>query len=309
MVPIALSSHKQMPEYKHAIVNVSNTSIIGSHNIVNGSNNRITGDHNIINGSNCKLFGNHNIVNNKCDVTGNHNIINGDGSHIFGKYNTVNGEKCTGPGATNSGGSTSSESSTVTFTSGGSIFTSSNNRGNRITGPNSVVYIGSQRGSNITNISKPNKMRNGDTQRTIIRIGGGGTTQTFSGSIIGENVQFGDGMTTVIRDGDDVQTFGSTSSSIQIDDDDDLNEVIELSKNNRNRFLIPEAKEEQDATDDVPEDKLCIICLIKKKTTVIADCGHSCMCNSCSRELLKRDNKSCPICRKDIYIGITQLYE
>jgi hypothetical protein len=134
---------------------------------------------------------------------------------------------------------------------------------------------------------------------TRILGGGGSIIQTYNNHTPSNSFEFNS----------NIVSISDTDASSDSDGDGDMVGAIKQSTNNKYKFLIPEPKEEEDASDDIPEHKLCIICLVKKKSTVIADCGHSCACNSCSRELLKTNNKACPICRKEIHIGITQLYE
>jgi hypothetical protein len=129
----------------HSIVNTSNEKIIGNHNIINGSNRKVVGNHNRINGADSNVVGNHNIVNkSNCKVVGNHNTINGDNCKVTGKFNKINGKNCD-----NSESTGINIGSSMSFTMGGSTFTSNNNTGNLVQGSNVVM-----------NISKPNKMGN-----------------------------------------------------------------------------------------------------------------------------------------------------
>lgn len=83
-----------------------------------------------------------------------------------------------------------------------------------------------------------------------------------------------------------------------------LSKQFELIK----RIINEESKEIEDTKNDsqtninkkieIDEDKLCIICLDNKKIICPSDCGHLCMCATCTRTLLNEDKFMCPLCRK-----------
>ncbi|CAK8683629.1 unnamed protein product [Clavelina lepadiformis] len=63
----------------------------------------------------------------------------------------------------------------------------------------------------------------------------------------------------------------------------------------------------QDSQTSIP---VCVICWSNTANTAIKDCGHVCMCLSCSRQLRPckvGGNKTCPLCRKNI-TGVIKLY-
>ncbi|MHA1681450.1 MAG: RING-HC finger protein [Promethearchaeota archaeon] len=78
-------------------------------------------------------------------------------------------------------------------------------------------------------------------------------------------------------------------------------------------FQIPKElkKEEEDAPEGTQTKELCKICLARKFCTFVIDCGHACMCTTCSRRIclskITRERR-CPICRKTIYKGVRLLY-
>jgi hypothetical protein len=43
----------------------------------------------------------------------------------------------------------------------------------------------------------------------------------------------------------------------------------------------------------------CVICLDSESTQVLIPCGHKCLCNNCSSNLLE-NSKCCPLCRTQI---------
>ncbi len=65
---------------------------------------------------------------------------------------------------------------------------------------------------------------------------------------------------------------------------------------------------EKKAPIDEKDDKLCKICLEKYKCITIIDCGHYCLCVSCSEDIMKA-KKECPICRAAIVKGLLKTFE
>ena len=51
----------------------------------------------------------------------------------------------------------------------------------------------------------------------------------------------------------------------------------------------------QDPNQDVPHEMKCDVCLDNKKTHVMLDCNHVCLCESCSVQIYN-STKLCPIC-------------
>ena len=45
------------------------------------------------------------------------------------------------------------------------------------------------------------------------------------------------------------------------------------------------------------DDDLCVICLNGPKTHLFTSCGHKCVCGGCASELLRSQQKACPMCR------------
>ncbi len=52
----------------------------------------------------------------------------------------------------------------------------------------------------------------------------------------------------------------------------------------------------KDVNKDIPHDMMCDVCLINKKTHVMIDCNHVCICESCSIQIYNT-TKQCPICK------------
>ena len=61
--------------------------------------------------------------------------------------------------------------------------------------------------------------------------------------------------------------------------------------------------EEEEAEAQLREDEKCSVCLQRFKDTVLAPCGHKCVCNPCAlilsdRTTSRKIRNKCPICRK-----------
>ena len=50
----------------------------------------------------------------------------------------------------------------------------------------------------------------------------------------------------------------------------------------------------------------CIICLSNLPNTIYAPCGHLCVCSDCNKELSKRCEHNCPLCRRKITSIVVQ---
>ncbi len=74
-------------------------------------------------------------------------------------------------------------------------------------------------------------------------------------------------------------------------------------------FFIPEEESNEASVDEnTPMDQLCVICQDRKKNCMIVDCGHLCLCVTCSRTLLLSQDKKCPLCRKEIRDGVRKAF-
>ena len=59
-----------------------------------------------------------------------------------------------------------------------------------------------------------------------------------------------------------------------------------------------------DHDDEIDKDK-CVCCFVNERE-IVYDCGHLCVCHSCSDKIVST-NVSCPICRHEIMIAIKVL--
>jgi hypothetical protein len=51
--------------------------------------------------------------------------------------------------------------------------------------------------------------------------------------------------------------------------------------------------------DTIPHNMVCDVCMSNKKTHLLIECGHCCMCGICAIQVYN-DTKKCPICTEDI---------
>ncbi|PRW57988.1 ankyrin repeat [Chlorella sorokiniana] len=63
--------------------------------------------------------------------------------------------------------------------------------------------------------------------------------------------------------------------------------------------------------EDVPEEQACAVCISRPKATILAPCGHRCLCKRCLRALMERerDQRNCPVCREQIESFVVTVYE
>jgi len=72
--------------------------------------------------------------------------------------------------------------------------------------------------------------------------------------------------------------------------------------------LVPEAYNDESEKDP---GKRCVICLDKKRDTLIKPCKHICLCTGCARGLensIRNYTCACPICREPVK-RIIRVYE
>eukprot|EP00088_Acartia_fossae_P006451 TRINITY_DN12964_c0_g1_i3.p1 TRINITY_DN12964_c0_g1~~TRINITY_DN12964_c0_g1_i3.p1 ORF type:complete len:148 (+),score=24.52 TRINITY_DN12964_c0_g1_i3:40-483(+) len=64
--------------------------------------------------------------------------------------------------------------------------------------------------------------------------------------------------------------------------------------------LPPPRRRESNTTEEVPQEKRCVVCLTGEKEVIVLDCGHVCMCLNCGHEIMRTRNPKCPICRAPV---------
>jgi hypothetical protein len=52
--------------------------------------------------------------------------------------------------------------------------------------------------------------------------------------------------------------------------------------------------------DDLPGEKMCVICMAAPVTTCFIPCGHVVCCNKCGKKLEAMKERRCPVCRGDV---------
>lgn len=63
-------------------------------------------------------------------------------------------------------------------------------------------------------------------------------------------------------------------------------------------IIIPDPDPNEEIIDN--DVDACSICMDRKIMTVIVDCGHRCLCVTCSQMYKNKLNPTCPICRKNV---------
>ncbi len=84
------------------------------------------------------------------------------------------------------------------------------------------------------------------------------------------------------------------------------NGVIIMKPGNGFDYYVKKVSENNKTLDDVkidnesiPHNMMCDVCMANKKTHLLPDCGHCCMCEICATELFN-NAKKCPICQEDM---------
>lgn len=67
--------------------------------------------------------------------------------------------------------------------------------------------------------------------------------------------------------------------------------------------------ESDEAEAQLSDDEKCCVCLQRARDTVLAPCGHKCVCDPCVIKLQGKDTpiayrRKCPICRAPFTIGV-----
>ena len=68
--------------------------------------------------------------------------------------------------------------------------------------------------------------------------------------------------------------------------------------------------EEEESDDDEEDEKdLCCICMENKSESVFVPCGHRCVCFNCGDNIIKSQNKKCPICQEESSTLLKKVYD
>ncbi|KAJ0075267.1 hypothetical protein Patl1_33694 [Pistacia atlantica] len=57
---------------------------------------------------------------------------------------------------------------------------------------------------------------------------------------------------------------------------------------------------DDEAAGDIPDGQLCVICLMRRRTSVFGPCGHVVCCHRCATSVEREISPKCPICRMPI---------
>ena len=136
-----------------------------------------------------------------------------------------------------------------------------------------------------------------------------GNTFTFNGMTMRSNGGGGYIMTTTTRNN------GSTSTVIRNNGGgfSMVNGVVvnrNSSSSNETKMMIPDEWEDEPIVpEEVEGEELCVICYKRTPSTACVDCGHKAICVTCVRELIKRGDIHCPMCRKKVVKGFIRVYD
>jgi len=83
---------------------------------------------------------------------------------------------------------------------------------------------------------------------------------------------------------DDLLDFINSEDPVYKIQDEDLN--------------VKKIKDEHEKNDE--DLKLCIICMVNIKNTILIPCGHKCLCDTCCTLFIYKSLSLCPLCKADI---------
>lgn len=78
----------------------------------------------------------------------------------------------------------------------------------------------------------------------------------------------------------------------------------------KKRFNMKNGEEikNKEIIENIPNDRICIVCMKNKIDIVIVDCGHICICKSCGRIIMIEGHKTCPMCMTKIIKGFQDIF-
>lgn len=65
------------------------------------------------------------------------------------------------------------------------------------------------------------------------------------------------------------------------------------------KIIEPITAAEEENIQNLPDDFICSVCMIRKKTMMFEPCKHICCCSKCTKEIIILQKK-CPLCREVI---------
>jgi hypothetical protein len=310
------------------VINGNRCTVTGNDNTVTGKTSTVKGNNNMISGDDVVVFGNSNIITgkNSC-VIGNDNMITGDNAVVDGNGNTITGKNSgsTGNNAVIVEDSINDERPSKKR----QVFTNSDS----VTGIHQQFGTGSsmttvndrviRMSDNISYTPSRPSYENNDALFTRFLQQGSGNSMTIVDDGItqmSDNTSYTPSRPSY-ENNDALFTF--TPNGVVLNTDliasgrAIIGGGIQISENGiviggqtikpQSKRKIPDKVLESPASEDEKAENLCVICIGKLKTTVIVDCGHSCLRNECARKILE-NGSNCPLCRANIVEGIIQKY-
>ena len=267
--------------------------LIGNGNEVTGQDCSVTGNHNVIYGERVTVTGNHNLVNSSNGtVTGNHNTFYGVGNRYRGSHLKFIGRAKTDDSA--------------------------------FTMQNSVAALAGRGNSPADDVS--------EELRTVLRrLAGDATperdvTQSQDANDIGRVLAQLNGDVTYSSASTvprvplslrpfnrDVHQRGLAALTASVRAPASLSARLDDGARQRDLayygasifppspaplvYALPAPADEPSAPDDTPDEKLCVICMDRVKTTVVVPCGHCYACITCVRASAPR---ACQVCKAPV---------
>jgi hypothetical protein len=208
---------------------------------------------------------NNTIYGSNNEINGDHNIIDGSSNRIYGDYNKLIGgsnNQIYGDCNKNNGNGYNN------------VFTGDHNKNN---------------GNRYNNVDITNSFNSMNNYANF-------STDKYKVFYSGNNNIFGS--TDINSNADPYKIFYGNNNNI----DTISNNVINESKITKIKIKVPDEdlNEKEINPDHYKEEEICSICMERKIITVIVDCGHRCLCVTCSRKYQHQQNPQCPMCRKNI---------
>jgi ankyrin repeat protein len=72
-----------------------------------------------------------------------------------------------------------------------------------------------------------------------------------------------------------------------------------------------ERESQENNTEELAEELVCVACLTERKGVILAPCGHKVLCRRCTRRLFTRpeQERKCPLCRQKLESFVVQIFD
>jgi len=67
-------------------------------------------------------------------------------------------------------------------------------------------------------------------------------------------------------------------------------------------------EEEPENSGDIPDEDLCVVCLLRRRQAAFIQCGHRVCCVPCAQRVEQGSNPLCPVCRQ-IVTSIVRVFD